>query len=83
VIDGNVFKESNINSNHQLFSQEGGQFDRFKPLNSPFETSQNNSSFNLMFSSPLDLSSFEYKEDLQGLGMDSLPKHQQDVSIWF
>ncbi|KAG6761865.1 hypothetical protein POTOM_035104 [Populus tomentosa] len=83
VIDGNVFKESNINSNHQLFSQEGGQFDRFKPLNSPFETSQNNSSLNLMFSSPLDLSSFEYKDDLQGLGMDSLPKHQQDVSIWF
>ncbi|KAJ6410126.1 hypothetical protein OIU84_009593 [Salix udensis] len=85
VINGNIFKESNVNPNHQLFSQEGGQFDRFKPLNSPFETHQNSSSssFNLMFSSPFDLSSFDYKEDLQGLGMDSVPKHQQDVSIWF
>ncbi|KAJ6346408.1 hypothetical protein OIU78_008949 [Salix suchowensis] len=87
VINGNIFKESNVNPNHQLYSQEGGQFDRFKPLNSPFETNQNSSSssssFNLMFSPPFDLSSFDYKEDLQGMGMDSVPKHQQDVSIWF
>ncbi|CAK7329174.1 unnamed protein product [Dovyalis caffra] len=83
VIDGNIFEESNINHSQQMFPHEGDQFDRFKPSNSPFETNQNNNSFNLMFSSPFDLSSFDYKEDLQGLGMDALPKHQQDVSIWY
>jgi ethylene-insensitive protein 3 len=82
MINGSIFEGSNINQNHQMFSQEGGQFDRFKPLNSPFETNQNNSGFNLMFGSPFDLSSFDYKDDLQVLGMDTLPKHQ-DVSTWF
>lgn len=88
VIEGNIFDESNIHNNHQMFSQDGGQFDRFKALNSAFESNQQhsnnncNNSFNLMFGSPYDLSSFDYKEDLQGLVMDSLPK-QQDASIWF
>lgn len=85
VIEGNIFEESNIQNNHQMFSQDGGQFERFKALNSPFDNNQqqnNNNSFNLLFGSPYDLASFDYKEDLQGLAMDSLPK-QQDVSIWF
>ncbi|KAJ6708211.1 ETHYLENE INSENSITIVE 3-LIKE 1 PROTEIN [Salix viminalis] len=74
TINGNIFEESSINQNHHMLSQEGGQFDRFKPLNSPFENS--------MFCAPFDLSSFDYKDDLQVLGMDALPKHQ-DVSTWF
>ncbi|KAJ9189085.1 hypothetical protein P3X46_000416 [Hevea brasiliensis] len=88
VIEGNIFEDSNIHNNHQMFSQDGCQFDRFKALNSAFESNQqnnnnnNSNSFNLMFGSPFDLPSFDYKEDLQGLAMDSLPK-QQDVSIWF
>ncbi|EEF32182.1 protein ETHYLENE INSENSITIVE 3 [Ricinus communis] len=86
VMDANIFEDSNIHNNHQMFSQDGSQFDRFKALNSPFESSNqhnnNNSSFNLMFGSPFDLSSFDYKEDLQGLAMESLPK-QQDAAIWF
>ncbi|KDP42896.1 hypothetical protein JCGZ_23838 [Jatropha curcas] len=87
VIEGNIFEESNIHNNHQMFSQDSNQFERFKALNSPFESNHhptaaatNNSSFK--FGSPFDLASFDYKEDLQGLVMDALPK-QQDVSIWF
>ncbi|KAF2322278.1 hypothetical protein GH714_010112 [Hevea brasiliensis] len=89
MMEGTIFEESNIHSNHQMFSQDGCQFDRFKSLNPAFESNQhsnnhnnNSNSFNLMFGSPFDLSSFDYKEDLQGLAMDSLPK-QQDVSGWF
>ncbi|WCJ41515.1 Ethylene insensitive 3 family protein [Euphorbia peplus] len=51
--------------------------------NTPNTTVTNPNTFNLMFNSPFDLSSFDYKDDLQGLAMDSLPKQQQDVGIWF
>ncbi|KAJ4842480.1 hypothetical protein Tsubulata_001838 [Turnera subulata] len=82
VMEGNVFADSGIQSNLQMYSQEGGaQFDRFKSLNSPFETNQSNN-FNMMFGSPFDLASFDYKEDLHGFTADTLPKHQ-DVSVWF
>ncbi|XP_050235374.1 protein ETHYLENE INSENSITIVE 3-like [Mercurialis annua] len=87
AMDGNIFEDANVHHNHQMFSHDGNQFDRFKALNSPFESSNqhsnnNNSSFNMMFGSPFDLSSFDYKEDLQGLAMEALPK-QQDIPIWF
>ncbi|KAA3456666.1 protein ETHYLENE INSENSITIVE 3-like [Gossypium australe] len=80
---GNFFEDSSMPNNHQMFPQEEGQFDRFKGLNSPFETehNNNNNSFQLMFGSPFDLSTFDYKEDLQTVGMDTIPR--QDVSIWF
>ncbi|XVF68618.1 hypothetical protein PTKIN_Ptkin11bG0016000 [Pterospermum kingtungense] len=82
MMEGNFFEESSMPShNHQMFSQGEGQFDRFKGLNSPFETNHNNNSFQLMFGSPFDLASFDYKEDLQAVGMDTMPK--QDVSVWF
>lgn len=93
VMDSNIFDGSNMsdNNHHQLYAREpaGGQFDRFKSINtsSPFEanhnnnSNNNNNSFQLMFGSPFDLSSFDYKEDLQAVSMDSLPK--QDTSIWF
>ncbi|XVE79720.1 hypothetical protein DITRI_Ditri14bG0079800 [Diplodiscus trichospermus] len=81
MTEGNFFEESSMPHNHQMFSQGEGQFDRFKGLNSPFETNHNNNSFQLMFGSPFDLSTFDYKEDLQAVGMDTMPK--QDVSIWF
>ncbi|XP_031285846.1 protein ETHYLENE INSENSITIVE 3-like [Pistacia vera] len=80
-MDGNLFEGSNMTDNHQMFPREEGQFDRFKIMNSPFEANHNNNSFQLMFGSPFDLGSFDYKEDLQAVGIGSLPK--QDSSIWF
>ena len=65
----------------QMFPQGEGQFDRFKGLNSLFETNYNNNNFKLMFGSPFDLASFDYNEDLQAVGIDTMPK--QDVPIWF
>ncbi|CAN1251469.1 Protein ETHYLENE INSENSITIVE 3 [Linum perenne] len=89
VIEGNMFGDSNFsNNNHQvMFPQESNQFDRFKPLSSPFETNpinnnhhhnsnSSNSSFNLMFASPFEM-------DLQGIGVDQLPRQQDVSSIWF
>ncbi|GLU11776.1 hypothetical protein SLE2022_284980 [Rubroshorea leprosula] len=89
VMEGNFFEESSMPNNHHMFSQGEGQFDRFKVLNSPFETNNtnnnsntnNNNGFQLMFGSPFDLASFDFKEDLPAIGMDTMPK--QDVSIWF
>ncbi|GLT43252.1 hypothetical protein SLA2020_172160 [Shorea laevis] len=89
VMEGNFFEESSMPNNHHMFSQGEGQFDRFKVVNSPFETNNsnnnsnttNNNGFQLMFGSPFDLASFDFKEDLQAIGMDTMPK--QDVSIWF
>ncbi|XP_022752827.1 protein ETHYLENE INSENSITIVE 3-like [Durio zibethinus] len=80
MVEGN-FYESSMPHNHQIFSQGEGQCDRFKGLNSPFETTHNNNSFQLMFGSPFDLASFDYKEDLQSVGMETMPK--QDAPIWF
>ncbi|KAE8680502.1 Protein ETHYLENE INSENSITIVE 3 [Hibiscus syriacus] len=78
MMEGNFFEESGIPNNHQMVPQGEGQFDRFKGSNSPFEANHNNSNFPLMFGSPFNLSSFDYKEDVQAVGMD-----RQDVSIWF
>ncbi|XP_065867186.1 protein ETHYLENE INSENSITIVE 3-like [Euphorbia lathyris] len=77
----------NNNNNHQLFPQDNvnvAQFDRFKPLNPTFNAPNHNAAntFNLMFNSPFDLATYDYKDELQCLAMDSLPK-QQDVGIWF
>ncbi|KAJ1378978.1 Ethylene insensitive 3 [Sesbania bispinosa] len=84
VMEGNFFEEANMsNNNHHMFAREEGQFDRFKALNSPFESNHsNNNNFNLMFGSPCDLASFDFKEDMQGVGMDALHK-QPDISIWY
>ncbi|XWS71792.1 hypothetical protein CRYUN_Cryun03dG0168800 [Craigia yunnanensis] len=79
-MEGNFFEESSMPRNHQMFPQGEGQFDRFKGLNSPFENNHNNNSLQLMFGSPFDLA-FDYTEDLQAVGMDTIPK--QDVPIWF
>ncbi|XP_061365819.1 protein ETHYLENE INSENSITIVE 3-like [Gastrolobium bilobum] len=79
VMEGNFFEEASMSNNHHMFAREEGQFDRFKALNSPFETNQNNNNFPLMFGSPCDLASFE---DMQGVGMDALQK-PPDISIWY
>ncbi|KAK3205417.1 hypothetical protein Dsin_019463 [Dipteronia sinensis] len=80
VMDGNLYEGSNMSDNHQqMYTREEDQFDRFKAMNSPYETNPNNSSFQLMFGSPFP---FDYKDDIQVVGgMDTLPK--QDTSIWF
>ncbi|KAF7815480.1 protein ETHYLENE INSENSITIVE 3-like [Senna tora] len=92
VMEGNFFEDSNMSNNHQFFPREEARFDRFKGLSSPFETNNNNNhhnhtnnnNFQLMFGSPCDLSSFDFKEDLQGGGgMESLQKQPDISSIWF
>ncbi|GAY50851.1 hypothetical protein CUMW_129850 [Citrus unshiu] len=84
VMDGNLFEGSNMHdNNHLMFPREENQFDRFKIMNSPFEnnSSGSNNNFSLMFESPFDLGSFDYKEDFQAAGVDTMPKH--DSSVWF
>ncbi|KAH1215896.1 Protein ETHYLENE INSENSITIVE 3 [Glycine soja] len=80
--EGNIFDEANMPNNHHMFAREEGQFDRFKALNAPFETNHNNNNFHSMFGSLCDLASFDFKEDMQGVGMDTLQK-QPDISIWY
>ncbi|CAN0923215.1 Protein ETHYLENE INSENSITIVE 3 [Linum grandiflorum] len=89
IINNLNINNSNNNSNHHqvMFQQESNQFDRFKPVNSPFETNlnnnnsntntniNNNSSFNLMFS-PFEI-------DLPPIGVDQLPRQPDVSSIWF
>ncbi|KAL2322239.1 hypothetical protein Fmac_026618 [Flemingia macrophylla] len=84
TLEGNFYQNVNMSNNHHMFPREEGQFNRFKALNapSPFETNHNNNNFHLMFGSPCDLASFDYKEDMHGVGMDALQK-QPDISIWY
>ncbi|XP_054818803.1 protein ETHYLENE INSENSITIVE 3-like [Prosopis cineraria] len=90
VMEGSFFEDSNMSSN-QIFAREEGHFDRFKALNSPFEANNhinnnsNNNNFNLMFGSPCDLASFDFKDDIQaGVGgMESLQKQPDLSSIWY
>ncbi|GAU21615.1 hypothetical protein TSUD_250980 [Trifolium subterraneum] len=71
-----------------FFTREESQFDRFRAVNTPFETNHNNNNnnINLMFGSSCDLTSFDFKDDLQlqggGVGIDTLYK-QPDVSLWY
>ncbi|KAL4034898.1 hypothetical protein IC575_003569 [Cucumis melo] len=87
MMEGNFFDGSNVSSSHQMFTRDEGQFDRFKPMNSPFENNHhhhnNNNNFHLMFSSPFDLSTFDYKEEVPGVAaIDTLSK-QQDIPLWY
>ena len=82
VMEGNFYEESNIHNNHQMFPREENQFDRFKALNAPFDTNHNSSNFQMMYGSPFDLPPFDYKEEQQGVAMDTLTK-QPDISIWY
>ncbi|KAL2316936.1 hypothetical protein Fmac_030812 [Flemingia macrophylla] len=76
-----------------FFAREENHFDRFKTMNmnmnTPFDTNHNNNNVHMMFSPPCELASlaspFDFKEDMQGVRMDSttLHKQQQDVSIWY
>jgi len=61
-----------------FFAREEGQFERFKAMNmnAPFDTNH------MVFSPQCDLSSFDFK-DMQGVGMDTVHRQQQEVSIWF
>ncbi|RDY13506.1 Protein ETHYLENE INSENSITIVE 3, partial [Mucuna pruriens] len=82
TMEGNIFDEANMSSNHHMFAREEGQFDRFdrfKAMNAPFEANHNNN-FHSMFGSLCDLASFDFKEDMHGVGMDALQK-QPDISI--
>ncbi|XP_038878611.1 protein ETHYLENE INSENSITIVE 3 [Benincasa hispida] len=88
MIEGNFFEGPNVSSSHQMFTRDEGQFDRFKPVNSPFENNHhqhnnNNNNFHLMFSSSFDLSTFDYKEEVPGVAaIDTLAK-QQDIPLWY
>lgn len=80
----NFFSGQGMVMDGNFFAREDGQFDRFKAMNSPFETNHNNNNNNIhmIFGSACDLASFDFKEDLHGVGMDTLHK-QPDVSIWY
>ncbi|KAK7333849.1 hypothetical protein VNO80_30628 [Phaseolus coccineus] len=83
TMEGNVFDEATMSNNHHTFARDECQFDRFKALNTPFETNHNNSNFHSMFGSFCDLASFDFKEDMQGVvGMDVVQK-QPDFSVWY
>ncbi|KAK4275861.1 hypothetical protein QN277_018875 [Acacia crassicarpa] len=101
VMDGNFLEDSNMSANQPMFAREEGHFDPFKAFNSPFETnhqhqnngnnsnnnssSSNNNNFHLMFGSPCDLASFDFKDEIQaGVGgMESLHKQSDMSSIWY
>lgn len=91
----NFFPGQGMVMEGNFFVREDSQFDRFKAMNmnmnmamntqthTPFDINNHNANdINLMFSSPCDLSSFDFKADLQGVGVDGLNK-QQEVSIWY
>ncbi|XP_004501972.1 ETHYLENE INSENSITIVE 3-like 1 protein [Cicer arietinum] len=85
VMGGNLFQETSMSNNHHMFARDEGQFDRFKALNSPFENHHNhnhNNNYHLMFGSHCDLTSFDFKDDMHGVGVDGLQK-QPDISIWY
>nr|AHB18380.1 ethylene insensitive 3 [Momordica charantia] len=91
MMEGNFFEGSNVSSSHPMFPRDEGQFDRFKPMNTPFENNHhqhnhnhnNNNNFHLMFGSPFDLSTFDYKEEVPGAAaIDTLSK-QQDIPLWY
>ncbi|KAE9596271.1 hypothetical protein Lal_00048821 [Lupinus albus] len=77
----NFFPGQGMVMGGNFFVREENQFDRFKAMNCPFETNHNNN-IQFMFGSSCDLASFDFKEDIQGVGMDTLQK-QPDVSIWY
>ncbi|CAK8538562.1 unnamed protein product [Lathyrus sativus] len=85
----NFFSSQGMAMESNFFTRDENQFDRFKAVNTPFETNQhpniNNNNINFMIGSPCDLASFDFREDIQQLqgvvGMDNLHK-QPDGSIW-
>ncbi|KAF5744964.1 Ethylene insensitive 3 family protein [Tripterygium wilfordii] len=88
VMEGNFFPQSNAHNSQQMFPRDDGSRQLLQALNPPLNsqrtttsfTNQNHNSFNTMFGAPFDLSSFDFKEDLDGL-MDVLPK--QDTTMWY
>jgi ethylene-insensitive protein 3 len=86
----------NLPDNHHLFAcEDNNQFNQFKVINTPapFENQNhtiapppnnnfiNNSFVNNNFPALFNLSPFDFKEDLQGGGVDVFPK--LDDSMWF
>ncbi|KAK7316619.1 hypothetical protein RJT34_00219 [Clitoria ternatea] len=90
-MEGSFFEEAHMSNNHHhMFSRDEGQYERFKALNAPFETNHhhnnnnnNNNNFHLIFGSPCNMATFDFKEGMQGGGgVDALQK-QSDISIWY
>jgi ethylene-insensitive protein 3 len=78
--------DSHHHHHDHMFPRDDSQFNQFKISNTTlFETNNNgnnNNNYPLMYgtaAAPLDLSTFDYKDDLQGVG--SFPK--QEGSMWF
>ncbi|KAI3461214.1 hypothetical protein Pfo_017877 [Paulownia fortunei] len=79
MLEGNIFEDSNIPSNTSVF-RPADRFDHCKAINSPFNANPAEN-FQLMFSSPFNVSSIDYTEGFPGVPRDNLPK--QDVAIWY
>lgn len=76
TIDGDLFADSNIPNNHQIFPR-GGQFDGCKVSIPPLINHHDDNTYNMIFGSPVHLASVDYA----GLAMESLSK--QDGSTWY
>ncbi|KAM7280705.1 hypothetical protein ACFE04_007839 [Oxalis oulophora] len=90
INEAKLYGNSNMSENNHMFVRDGSQLNnQFKVLNTPFESNQNqttinnNNNFQMMYGTPfVDLSTFDYKEDLQAMGViDAFPK--QENSLWF
>ncbi|KAA8514778.1 hypothetical protein F0562_017957 [Nyssa sinensis] len=71
VMAGNMSEETNMPSNHSVFSSTEFQFDHCKAYGSPFDTNANDNMAEFRFSSPFNFRSGDYP----------LPK--QDGSMWY
>ncbi|XP_010544313.1 PREDICTED: protein ETHYLENE INSENSITIVE 3-like [Tarenaya hassleriana] len=81
-IEGNFLEDLPIKN---MFSQGNNGIQFPNPQSDSAHNNSNNGGFQIVFdSTPFDLASFDYRDDLQAVGMDGTPEQQQqDVSIWF
>ncbi|XP_010521598.1 PREDICTED: protein ETHYLENE INSENSITIVE 3-like [Tarenaya hassleriana] len=89
MIEGSFFEDLNIpnsnnncsisSRNNQMFTQGNSGFN-----NNNITDNNNSSGIQLVFdSTPFDLTSFDYRGDMQAVGMEGMMPKQQDASTWF
>ncbi|KAH6810796.1 Ethylene insensitive 3 family protein [Perilla frutescens var. frutescens] len=77
VLDGGLFEDNNHPP--PIFRGPDHRFDQCKVLNSPFNPNSSSENFQLMFSSPFNISPVDYTENFGQ--RDNLAK--QDVAMWY
>jgi ethylene-insensitive protein 3 len=76
VLEGNMFESNNMSNNPSIFRP----VDQCKVTNSPFNPNPAES-FQLMFSSPFNITPVDYPEGFPGASRDNLTR--QDAGIWY